>query len=278
MKVGRAILGYAGAVIVVGALLAPCVFQLLQPHLPDVPFHRIFNRTLLGVALLGLWPLFRRLQIRSWAEIGFARRSDWWQQALLGGGLGLLTFGIGGALLIGLGVRALAFAPVPWLGLLLTGIVVGVFEETFFRGAIFSTLRRGWPVWLALLVTSAIYSALHFLKPKGGTEFAINWLTGFEYLAFVIQNSAQRPGTAIGFVTLLLAGGVLTIALVRTGSLYLSIGLHAGWVIALKLFAGQTDPVGGRQWWGGSSLVDNMLVWPVLLVLGIVIWRWPQRS
>lgn len=273
MRVARAIFIYALAVVVIGALLSPWVYQLVHPHLPRVPFRRVFDRTLLIVALAGLWPLFRRLEIRSWTEAGYPARPGWWRELLTGLALGLGTFAVGGALLVLLGTRQLAgFDHVHWFSAILTGFAVGVLEETFFRGAIFGGLRRGLPVWVAILASSVIYSALHFLKANSTGDADITWTSGFTYLEFITRTSAQRPGVAVGFVTLTLAGIVLAIAYTRTQALYLSIGLHAGWVIALKVFAKLTDPV-GRQWWGGGSLVDNMLMWPVLVILGVLLWR-----
>ena len=87
-------------------------------------------------------------------------------------------------------------------------------------------------------MASAIYSAVHFLKTKGAgiASDDVNWLSGFNYLGQVIAHSWQAPGVGVGFVTLLLAGMILGLAFARTHALYLSIGLHAGWVFTLKSY------------------------------------------
>ena len=68
MRPVRSLLIYAGVVFLGGALLAPWLswgVQSLAAHLPefqklaDHPFHRYVNRALLGLALIGLWPLLR---------------------------------------------------------------------------------------------------------------------------------------------------------------------------------------------------------------------------
>jgi hypothetical protein len=41
-------------------------------------------------------------------------------------------------------------------------------------------------------------------------------------------------------------------------------GIHAGWVFTLKTFAWLT---------AGASLLDNALVWPVLLVVLWLCWK-----
>jgi hypothetical protein len=69
---------------------------------------------------------------------------------------------------------------------------------------------------------------------------------------------------AVGFVTLWLAGCILGLAFARTRALYLSMGIHAGWVFTLKTFAWLT---------AGASLVDSALVWPVLLAVLWLCWK-----
>src|SRR6185295_13366099 len=73
MRALRALGLYLLAVFIGGALLAPGLYFLAQSfaepfsHLANSPFHRFVNRSLLGVALLGLWPLLRALGINSCA-------------------------------------------------------------------------------------------------------------------------------------------------------------------------------------------------------------------
>ena len=278
MRPARIIFLYAVAVVVLGALLAPGFYWLVHPDKPQWLFRRVFDRSLLIVAVVGLWPMLRKLEIRSWRELGYGFRPAWWREALSGFVLGVGSFAVGGALLLALGVRSITGWDGSVFKFLLTGIVVGILEETLFRGGIFGALRRGFPLWPAILLAGAIYSAVHFLKPKGTQIDIVTWLSGFDQLGQVFRNSFQADGVAISFVTLLLAGVILAVAFVRTRTLYLSVGLHAGWVFALKSFAAMTDATGPRQWWGGGTLVDNLLVWPVLLVVWWVISKWPTQS
>ena len=107
---------------------------------------------------------------------------------------------------------------------------------------------------------------------------SLHWHSGFDYLAQVLTRSWSAPGVVVGFVTLFLAGGILGLAFARTGALYLPIGIHAGWVFTLKTYAALTDPTGPRTWWSGAGLVDNALVWPILLgLLAFVAQRCRRR-
>ena len=270
MRPATAIAIYAVGVVVLSALVAPWAFILVHPHLPKVPFHRVFDRVLLVVALTGLWPLLRSLGLQSWRELGFPRTGTWWRHAAIGYAVGVASFVVAGALLVALGERSFdanlsADALVMQvLKFAATGIVVAIVEETFFRGGVQSALQRGFGTITALIVTSAIYSAVHFLKPKGGASDLAIWSSGFEHLWRVISLSARSPGTAVGFVTLFIAGLILGWAFTKTRALYFPVGVHAGWVVTLKTFALLT---------GGRPLIENAAMWPVLVaVLAFVAW------
>jgi membrane protease YdiL (CAAX protease family) len=256
---------YAVGVIVGAALLAPWVFLLLHPYLTDVPFRRVFDRVILIVALVGLWPLLRALGIRSWGELGYPRMAGWWRKVLIGLAMGIGSLAVAGGLLLGFGYRSFQSPTgLPLLNYLLTGIIVAIIEETFFRGGVQTALQRATNLPVGIGLASAVYSIVHFLKPKGAGIVDPNWLSGFEYLGQVLTRSWHAPGVAVGFVTLWLAGSILGLAFARTSALYLPMGIHAGWVFTLKTFGWLTD---------GASLVDNALVWPVLLLMLWLCWK-----
>ena len=69
MRPLRALVIYIGVVFVGGALLAPWLYWLAQafahsfPKIAAEPFNRFVNRSLLFLALAGLWPLLRALGV-----------------------------------------------------------------------------------------------------------------------------------------------------------------------------------------------------------------------
>ena len=288
MRALKVIVLYLAVVVLLGALLSPWSFWLVQwlanhhwyPESLAAPmFRRVHDRTVLVVAALALWPLLRGLGIRTWREVGFIRTGGWWRPALWGVALGLASFATVGALLLVLGTRRLDphYATVTkyLFKFVLTGIVVALIEETLFRGGLLSALRRSGNDWLAIIVTSALFSIVHFLKPDEVKvpDAAVTWLSGFWYSREVLAQAFHSPGEVLGFVTLFLAGSVLAVARVRTGALYLALGLHAGWVFTEKTFSRMTEWTTYRPWWGGGELVNNALVWPLLVgVLLVVIW------
>ena len=78
------------------------------------------------------------------------------------------------------------------LGILLVGIVlaclIGLFEEILFRGFLYGSLKKRVGGLIAALISSVLYSSVHFLKPTGELELPINWLAGFIYLEQSIGN------------------------------------------------------------------------------------------
>jgi membrane protease YdiL (CAAX protease family) len=261
-----AIIFYAAGVFVLSALLAPWCFWTVHPFLENVPFRRVFDRVILVVALAGVWPLLRTAGVTSWREVGFLPVRSWWRQVLAGLGVGVLSYGIAGILL----APSLQWGTNPdvLLKFALSGIAVALIEETFFRGGLQNIFQRSMNPVLAVVVVSAVYSVVHFLKPSAANipDEAVSWMSGFEYLGRVMSSSFQKPGVWGGVVSLWLAGIVLGWTFLRTKALYLSMGLHAGWVFELKTVA----------WLGGGSVVNNPAIWPVLILVLVMI-EWAYR-
>ncbi len=269
MKPGRAILIYAAAVILLGALFAPWLFWLVQATgveaLTRHPFRRVFNRSVMIVALVGLWPLVRALGIRSWSALGYPPRRGWWREIVIGAALAMGSLGVA-FVLTG---RSLDWENSKYtvtgalLSVAATAVVVSLIEETFFRGAIQGALQQAWRWPVALVVASVIYSALHFLKPKGAhiAPEAVTWWSGFDCLGQVVTASLLDEKVGVAFVSLLLVGLIVGWTFQRTGALYWALGLHGGWVVANEFV---------RKFRGGN-LVQDPVAWVVLLITWAVV-------
>jgi len=153
-------------------------------------------------------------------------------------------------------------------GAVLTAAVVSVLEEILFRGAIFGALRKTfrWPT--AVVISSAIYAIVHFFsRPPSPAE--IHWTSGLVLLPTMLSGFVDAEQVVPGFFNLTLAGALLALAYQRTGNLYFSIGLHAGWIFWLKSYGFLTrDAANANTWfWGTSKLIDG---WIALIVLAFV--------
>jgi hypothetical protein len=86
---------------------------------------------------------------------------------------------------------------------------------------------------------------------------------------------------APGLIGLLLIGIVLSYAFLRTGTLYLAVGLHAGWIISIKtvrVFGDyQRENLG---WLFGSTdpkIVSGVVTWVGIILVGVAV-HWFTRS
>jgi hypothetical protein len=83
------------------------------------------------------------------------------------------------------------------------------------------------------------------------------------------------------FFTLFIVGACLALAYQRTGALYFSIGLHAGWIFWLKSYKLITQPTQGANLalWGTDRLVDGWLALAILsIVLCGLLQHWRKRT
>ena len=114
MRPLRALVIYLVGVFLGGALLAPWLYWLVQtvapsfPLVAHAPFHRFMDRSLLILALAGLWPLLRALGTTSGRDIGLLPPRGQWKKFWGGLLLGSLTLGVAAGTAIGSGDRILA--------------------------------------------------------------------------------------------------------------------------------------------------------------------------
>ena len=153
----------------------------------------------------------------------------------------------------------------------------GTLEEIFFRGILFKGLLQNGKV-RAFVLSNLFYSALHFIRP-GEAYFVDGFdpLAGLRHLVYTFMPFSEPLNLLPGMVGLFLLGIVLSYAFLRTGNLYLSIGLHGGWVFGLhsmRVFGDfRRDDLG---WLFGSTnpkIVSGVAAWiGIISVLLLVHW------
>ena len=289
MQPVRSLLIFFLAVFVGGALLAPWLYWLAQwaaPHarwLEDLarsPFHRFVTRSFLLVALLGTWPLLRALNVRSWNSLGLVRPAGQWSR--FGGG-----FALGFGSLACLALLALAFGArqfddalgSKWVeklpAIAATALVVAVLEEFLFRGILVGALKRVHGLKIALVGSSTTYAMTHFFQRVKFPE-PVAWNSGLALLPQMASGFADVTLLLPGFLVLTLTGATLALAFQRTGNLWFSIGLHAGWIFWLKSYNVITDarPSAAAWFWGTGKLIDGWLALFVVAAAAMAVVSW----
>jgi uncharacterized protein len=291
MRPLRALIFYILVVFVGGSLLAPWLYWLAQsaaqtfPNLANAPFHRFLNRAFLILALAGLWPLLRALGAKSPADLGIVKPTGHWKQLCAGLILGCLSLAVVAVIAFGFGTRVWSDKLTPGRAIekfgsaIATAAVVGVLEEILFRGGIFGGLRRVLNWRIALLVSSAIYAIVHFFASARHTG-AVMWTSGLALLPHMLAGFGDLQMIIPGFLNLTLAGALLALAFQRTGNLYFSIGLHAGWIFWLKSYGAFTKQTTEANVWlfGSSKLIDGWLACSVLVATLLVLPRFLRTT
>ncbi len=280
MRPLRALFIYIIAVFIGGALLAPWLYFLVQsfahtfPKLAAAPFPRYVHRSLLGIALLGLWPLVKSLNLNSLQDVGIVRPRGQWKKLGAGFLLGFLSLAVVAAIAFACHARHMnekltgAQIAHKLLGAAGTAVIIAILEELLFRGAIFGALRKAFHWIVALVISSMIYAILHYFE-SGKAPDTVTWLSGLQMLPLMLSNLGDLHAVIPGFFNLTLAGALLAWAYQRTGNLYFSVGLHIGWIFWVKAYAIVTalTPGADKWWWGSGrmAIVNGWVALPVLI-------------
>jgi len=113
-----------------------------------------------------------------------------------------------------------------------------------------------------------LFSIVHFLKAPMRTSTIVTWSSGFNSIAHSFSQFANPMLVAAGFTTLFLIGWILADARMRTRSLWLAIGLHAGWILA----SGAFNKIAHREFIALPWLGKNLLVGIVPLGVACLTW------
>ena len=211
-------------------------------------------------ALLAVVAVTRLIERRKLAEIGLGLRRfviDWLRGAGVGAAYLCASVGIL-AVLGGYRMSGVAFAGQALAGGFLLHVLVGVFEETLFRGILFRFLEEGFGSWIALALSALFFGFSHLNNPNASVWSAIA--------------IALEAGVSIGAVYM------------ATRSLWFAMGFHTAWnVLQGTIFGVAVSGVGapndslfqplmqGNHWLTGGAFGIEASVIAVVLGLGLGI-------
>jgi membrane protease YdiL (CAAX protease family) len=148
---------------------------------------------------------------------------------------------------------------------LVSAVGVSLVEEWLFRGLLLGLWLRYARPLTACIGASLLFAVLHFVEPPLGWRVLdpTHWLAGFSLLGGVLAHFTCGIFILTEFVPMLAVGLALAWARLRSGALWLPIGLHIGWIIALKYFIMTHHYVAAKKpnelWLGIGDLRTGLL-------------------
>jgi hypothetical protein len=135
-----------------------------------------------------------------------------------------------------------------------------------------------WQLAVAIVASSALFASLHFLARSKMDPAAVQWDSGLNLLQQSLRHFAHPMGMVDSFLALTAVGVLLSLARLWTGSIALSVGLHAGWVWVMKMSVGSTHLNPDAPLAVLISPIDGFTGWLVLgWTLGLTTLAWARR-
>jgi hypothetical protein len=250
----------------------------------EVAPHRVMSRLAQFIMLMSLWPLLSALALTNRDALGYrisARK--WWRKVLCGEILGVTMLLILVLALLVLQIRVPDAAVQFWSGIvgktvqaLFGGLLIGLIEETFFRGAVYSAIRRRDGVRTAVIGSALLYAAVHFLKP-GALPIGMTFDSTSAWLMFgQTFTDALRWQHLDSFNALFCCGILLALVRERSGHIGWCVGIHAGWVLVIQLTRWLTDGNSATPFASFVGNYDGIIGWLAALWIGVLImvYRW----
>jgi len=268
------------ALLAVTAVASPWVAWGVMALL-DRPFtfSRVYNRVFEVLLVVGLALTWRRLDLGTAAEIGLRRRG-WWRQLGIGLRVGFLGIGLGlvACALLGALDPELRYPPLKTVRKAALGagaaVIIGIGEEVLFRGVLLRRLGRDFGVGLGVVLTTAIYAMVHAIGRGARTPLEGAW-SGVEQTAVLFAPLAD-PAKVPDLAGLTLLGLVLAAARLRTGGLWMSIGIHAAWVAVFRIGRLLFEIRPWPMWLVGAGwppLVGGAAGWLAAVATGVLLLR-----
>ncbi|MBI4115437.1 MAG: CPBP family intramembrane metalloprotease [Candidatus Omnitrophica bacterium] len=269
-------------VVIISAFLAPLLYQILP-----FKFDRILRRLIMiGTVILMIGLVRARRESLGKLGLGWNDKS---LPLMVKGFLGGMAFAIVVSLIQwGIGARIWRLHQTDvwhWIGLFLKGfgggMLIGLIEECFFRGFLFVTLKDFWNTKGSLILTNVIYAVSHFFpknKPIIGAEPTM-W-DSFRHIGAIAYSPWESPERIVAMLGLFLFGLLLSLVYLRAGTLFPSIGIHAGAVFSLKMnrrFIGDISEK-MNMFSGSKNLYDGVVGLTILSITCLVLSFWPKNE
>jgi membrane protease YdiL (CAAX protease family) len=266
----------AAALVAAAALTYPA--WLLVETVSDQPFQRVMDRVAMLLALIGLVILTRRLGLTDRAALGYdLPRREFARQFAVGWLGGVALMAPLAALLLNLRVRVplAEFTDPVWQFLpdaIVSGLLVALIEETFFRGMVFTAVARTSGPAAAIVAPSLLYASLHFLGVRlRFPDHEITWQHGFVVLSRMFDHYHAPLTFLDSFLALAMLGMLFAWIRHRTGAIAGCIGLHAAGVAGVVVLRATTAVDEQSRFSGLVGAYDGVIGWAALVWFTVIL-------
>ncbi len=295
---------YLVTTMILGALLAPPLFlsckwlvaqgtleggpfDVLNAALERSKFSRFFNRAMLIAAILMIYPTVRWVRAglndsqRFRSDISLVKNSYRWKHIALGFVLALVPLLLMGWVYVKVGYyKPRSADDWEWSRVLIKAMSAAagaaIVEELFFRWGLMNLILRAARPLRALLFVTFVYTLVHFMKPPPELQLPpVIWSSGFWMIGQIFSQFGNPIFVMAEFATLFTVGWILGYVRLKTRSLWMGIGLHAGWIFGIKIFSPITRKkmaLADMLPWAGQDLKTGIIPMTVVLLTGIVVW------
>jgi len=282
----RAFAWFVGVILLAGVIAASIAYPAyeLTTTFASFAFHRVAGRIAMLVLAVELIWLCRHLSLRTKRDFGFGL--PWRRfvgQAFCWGVIGVATAAAGAAFLLLAQLRvvdshfvpgAASVARIFFIGVG-SGASVALIEETVFRGAMHTAIERESGAWMAALLTAPLFAVLHLYAKARIAPDELAWRSGFDLLVRSFAPLGHPALVADSLLSWLIVGLILSLTRVLTGNIAVAIGLHAGWVVVLRMLQQSTVTGSSPAYSAWVGKFDGLLGYWLLpwgIAIGAALW------
>ena len=111
----------------------------------------------------------------------------------------------------------------------------------------------------AVLLTAPLFAVLHFFAKASIPAAQVSWGSGFDLLVRSFAPLSHPALVFDSFLAWLAVGLILSLTRVLTGNIAVAIGLHAGWVVVLRMLQESTARGSGASLFGVGRSVRRFV-------------------
>ena len=147
------------------------------------------------------------------------------------------------------------------------------------RGAMHTAIQAESGSWTAALRTASLFAVLHLYAKVRIPAEELGWHSGFDLLIRSFAPLAHISLVYDSLLSWLIVGLILSLTRALTGNIAVAIGLHAGWVVVLRMLQESTVRGSTPQYSMWVGRFDGLLgLWLLPWGLCILALLWLSRA